>query len=334
MPLRFVRLLCIYCHAFESLSSKPRIIPITISHGLWHSPIFLSMFKSVILTRILVFATSVLAFSIPSPTLLSGNITTAGNILDHPAGNFSASSKNIRCSSHNYGTNPSLDSCKNAWAKMPRTEGTNLYTSRSYTGTSTPLPLRWQSDDGLCVIDLRAKLKDHAIRDMARTVDISNAAQYIIDQCIMKSKTRTGGSTYGFSMLYVPVNVLSRKTLYLLLDVLLQSNYHLIRSQFTLQLDQNPRNTDIRVLAGLTNQLAVSVAKYESKAICINYPRGIISVDACADLLQEMPAGTHSDDFVGPEDEPSITSYSRLPKSYERGEPKVNISAGWRLRPS
>ena len=99
-----------------------------------------------------------------------------------------------------YGADLNPDSCINAWEKMPRTLAPIAYGTRSQH-LAFSFPIRYQSDDGLCVIDLRARQGDAAARgDVARSIHISDAARLIIDNC-MRNPPRipVGGSIWGFS---------------------------------------------------------------------------------------------------------------------------------------
>lgn len=124
------------------------------------------------------------------PAVSSSNNDTAS--LQTPGAAF--------CLQSVYGIDVSLDSCINAWVKMPRSLAPTTYGIRGQD-LEAPLPIRYQSDDGLCVIDLRARRGDGAARgDIARGVDISNAARLIIENCMENPQRRkVGGSIYGFS---------------------------------------------------------------------------------------------------------------------------------------
>ena len=61
------------------------------------------------------------------------------------------------------------------------------------------IPLRYQSDDGLCVIELRARTGPRVVRgDVTTFLEISDAAERVIDQCV--ARIPAGGSTTDFSM--------------------------------------------------------------------------------------------------------------------------------------
>ena len=60
------------------------------------------------------------------------------------------------------------------------------------------IPLRYQSDDGFCVIELRSKISSMAVRgDVTTFLEISDAVERIIDQCVVR--VPAGGSATGFS---------------------------------------------------------------------------------------------------------------------------------------
>ena len=44
------------------------------------------------------------------------------------------------------------------------------------------------------------------------------------------------------------------------------------------------------------------------------------SVHACEQALLLIPVGRQGDEFIGPQDQPQRTAYSRLPKGYHHGE--------------
>ena len=108
----------------------------------------------------------------------------------------------ISCLPRNYGVNPNRESCWNAWDKIPRTTSEEMYTSRSRaTSPSISIPIRFQSDDGRCVIDIRAKRRDTVVlEDITRGIDVSDAAGGIIVKCMQEHvRFTSGGSIYGFS---------------------------------------------------------------------------------------------------------------------------------------
>ena len=109
------------------------------------------------------------------------------------------------CIGRTYGFDLGFDSCINAWGKMPRTLEPIAYGDRSLH-LAASVPVRYQSDDGLCAIDLRARHGDVATRgDVARGVDVSDAAHVVIEKCIKnRQQSTTGGSISGFSMYSLP----------------------------------------------------------------------------------------------------------------------------------
>lgn len=145
------------------------------------------------------FAPSVLALTIAPPVLLSGNLTDVSNFGNASASNLTASS-NTRCAPATYGTDLRVESCANAMEKIPRTTLLYVYGTRGQPGTEIIVPIRYQSDDGLCAIDLRPRKKGYAIKnEITRPIDISDAAQRVIDQCVIGSRSKSGGYTFGFS---------------------------------------------------------------------------------------------------------------------------------------
>lgn len=110
----------------------------------------------------------------------------------------------LQCSPRKYGSGLSPDSCLNAWGKMPRTTNHNIYRSRPQREHDEFLvPIRYQSDDGLCAIDLRPRLHDKLHGgDIARSVDVSDAAWTVLEMCVRR--TREGGFMGRFSTLAYP----------------------------------------------------------------------------------------------------------------------------------
>ncbi|KAL8824188.1 MAG: hypothetical protein Q9191_005231, partial [Dirinaria sp. TL-2023a] len=145
------------------------------------------------------FPPSVLALTVAPPALLSGNLTRVGNFGNASASNLTTS-PNTRCSPSAYGTNLNVESCANAVEKIPRTPLLYVYGTKGQVGTEIIVPIRYQSDDGLCVIDLRTKKRGATLKnEITRPIDISDAAQRVIAQCVMGSRSRSGGVTFGFS---------------------------------------------------------------------------------------------------------------------------------------
>lgn len=143
-----------------------------------------------------------LSFLLPPPSLLSTNLTVASNASVYSAANV-LTYKGTKCLPQIYGFSPNLQSCLNALGKMPRTTSANEYGTRSmHRGqhdSKIPVPIRYQSDDGLCAIDLRPKIRDRTISDVARSIDIVEAAEEIIGRCLKRQGDRSGGMTWGFS---------------------------------------------------------------------------------------------------------------------------------------
>lgn len=105
----------------------------------------------------------------------------------------------VQCNSARFGFPLRQHSCLNAWGKMPRTTQESTYSVRSRTGSADiTVPIRYQSDDGLCAIDLRPRFSDVMPGgDIARSIDISNAVVRILQECV--HGLGNGGSTAKFS---------------------------------------------------------------------------------------------------------------------------------------
>ena len=153
----------------------------------------------MLLLLVCIFFALALCISFPPPIALLENTTSLGSVIDNHSANLSALNK-PRCLAHVYGSNPSAVSCLDALAKIPRRASKDLYGSRREQGITFFLPIRYQSDDGLCVVDLRARVPDRPVRDSARGTDIVNAARYLISRCVVEPRSgKSGGLITGFS---------------------------------------------------------------------------------------------------------------------------------------
>ena len=102
------------------------------------------------------------------------------------------------CRPNFYGVNLPVSSCLNAWAKIPRTGAEIVFGSRGQRGIDVSIPLRYQSDDGWCVVELRARVRATTVRaDVATAVEVSDAVERVIEECVVR--TSAGGSVTGFS---------------------------------------------------------------------------------------------------------------------------------------
>lgn len=120
----------------------------------------------------------------------------------------------VSCLRRIYGYDLNYESCHKAWKKIPRSYISNTYGTRGQD-VEMRVPIRYQSDDGRCVIDIRPTRTSAAVRgDVVRGVDMSNAAIDVLDRCVTKKE---GGSVNGFSMqnLYPLRNHEEQSTLYL-----------------------------------------------------------------------------------------------------------------------
>ena len=141
---------------------------------------------------------SVLRFSLYGLSLLfaqvfSRNTTIALSFVNTTT--LHAASREASCFS-SYGTQMNLNSCKNAWNKMPRDRELYHYGMRKKIAThlDVGLPVRYLSDNGLCAIDIRAQL---ALGDSAKPIEVSEAAKSVLDHCVLAK--HKGGSITGFS---------------------------------------------------------------------------------------------------------------------------------------
>lgn len=148
---------------------------------------------------------SFLLFAIISATLnflirpvqsLSTDPSVVGNRSDTSTTNLSATG-DVLCSYRYYGSDLDYESYFNAWSKIPRPLSQNSYGTRGQR-VDFHIPIRYQSNDGHCVIDIRPTLRGVAVRgDIARGIDISDAAMRVLDSCVTAT---IGGSVDGFSM--------------------------------------------------------------------------------------------------------------------------------------
>lgn len=151
---------------------------------------------------IVLFASSALALLIPPPIALSENLALAGSLGNDRAANSSRLG-GAKCLPAIYGANVNSQSCINALGKIPRTTAQSVYGTRGSAGTGIVIPIRYQSDDGGCAITLRVRSSDASGRDVARSIDIADAASDVIDRCVVPPNRKYGGSANGFSA-YLP----------------------------------------------------------------------------------------------------------------------------------
>lgn len=135
--------------------------------------------------------------NIPSRSLLIINSTLPNDSISNSILNVTGVEQ-TKCLPQHYGLELSLGSCRNAQRKIPRTTTAYPYSTRGQAGAGIVIPLRYQSDDGLCVVDVKGRRRDRAVTDVARSLDISDAAEEIIKRCVDGMQMNSGGSTYGF----------------------------------------------------------------------------------------------------------------------------------------
>lgn len=151
---------------------------------------------------LLFFASSALALLLPPPISLSENLTLASSLANGPGANISTRGA-ISCLPALNGFDLKAQSCINAMRKIPRTTSSDVYGTRGVPATDVTIPIRYQSDDGRCVITLRLRKRDGTGQDVTRSVDVADAAGDIIDRCIIPRNLNYGGSAIGFST-FVP----------------------------------------------------------------------------------------------------------------------------------
>ena len=129
------------------------------------------------------------------------NDTLALGLFNTTTSNVTSREQSCRSS---YGTGLNLDSCKNAWEKIPLDSEPYIYGVRPDIAAGAHfdvgLPLRFLSEDGLCAIDIRATREAEpqlALGDSAKNIEVSEAAKVVLDQCV--SIRHQGGSIAGFS---------------------------------------------------------------------------------------------------------------------------------------
>lgn len=150
--------------------------------------------------RYLLTAQLVSALVLPQDNSRFTTSMTSTTSSDDVAANFTVLG-DVKCIPRIYGADLSLGSCLNAWSHIPRSNSEETYVTRSQqVRGGITVPIRYQSDDGLCVIDLRPRNKDLSIiGDSARSIAVSDAAGRIIQKCVINLPARSGGSVTAFS---------------------------------------------------------------------------------------------------------------------------------------
>ncbi|KAI4223609.1 MAG: hypothetical protein L6R36_005291 [Xanthoria steineri] len=187
------------------------------------------------------------------------------------------------CRPNFYGVNLPVSSCLNAWAKIPRTGAEIVFGSRGQRGIDVSIPLRYQSDDGWCVVELRARVRATTVRaDVATAVEVSDAVERVIEECVVR--TSAGGSVTGFS------------------------------GEDADARDAGPK--------GSNHLLTLTVAGFRSEARCVPVVARTPppSPDACFQALQTVPLGYYKTQFMGARDTPTRSLYTRLPRWFAQGD--------------
>lgn len=147
------------------------------------------MSSAILLSPPLILAQSAANVSIS----LHGNTSTVGA---HPS--------KIYCGPLAYGSNLDIESCLQAWEKMPRSSISHTYTPRWHQMPGNILlPLRYLSDDGACAIDV-----DQRTGSFAAEVDVSTDDAIVahttelLEKCVRNRGF--GGYVGGFSEYRIP----------------------------------------------------------------------------------------------------------------------------------
>lgn len=128
-----------------------------------------------------------LCTSIPSSYIFPNNETSNSSSLDTLSAPYRPGLP--VCSPVMIGDNLNWDSCRNAWAKIPRTTEPIKYGSRNYHGSwDYTAPFRYLSDDGLCAIDIVLHLsrgREQQGWDITTGQDLSDRAQQVLTKCVI-----------------------------------------------------------------------------------------------------------------------------------------------------
>lgn len=113
------------------------------------------------------------------------------------------------CSSVMHGDNLDWDSCRSAWAKIPRTTEPikyglhNYRASRDYTA-----PFRYLGDDGLCAFDIviqKTRGREQLGWDITTGQDLSDRAQQLLVKCVALG---IGGAVRDYCKYLTPRNII------------------------------------------------------------------------------------------------------------------------------
>lgn len=109
---------------------------------------------------------------------------------------------NIRCDGSRFGYDLNQTSCVDAWASIPIDDNMVTYGVRYQGRWEALLPIRYLSPNGQCAIDITHRQR--IISDRARNVDISAAAHVLLEDCVIRTASRTkrpvGGTLTGIGV--------------------------------------------------------------------------------------------------------------------------------------
>ena len=147
--------------------------------------LYLKIFSYILLDPF----TSALIFAQPSASIPSN--FTGRYVGPDKSSNLSAGGLNCRSM---FGPITDVTSCWNAWERIPQSSNRQPFVPRNSRGIGISVPRRYQSEDGLCVIDLQfpSRLPSIGSGDFASWNNIVLAAGDIIDTC--SSADRSGGT--------------------------------------------------------------------------------------------------------------------------------------------
>ena len=170
---------------------------VTVGHSLSLSPFFCVIIYCLLCPR-LSFCTS-----IPSSYILQINETSNFTSLDSLSAPYKPGLP--VCAPVMIGDNLNWDSCRNAWAKIPRTTEPIKYGLHNYRGSRDyTTPFRYLSDDGLCAIDIVLHFSRGRERlgwDITTGQDLSDRAQQVLIKCVILG---VGGAIRDYCQFLTP----------------------------------------------------------------------------------------------------------------------------------
>lgn len=101
----------------------------------------------------------------------------------------------LKCDGSKFGYDLNKTSCIDAWASIPIDDEIVTYGVRYQGQFEALLPIRYLSPNGQCAIDITQK--QNVISDRARNVDISAAANVLLENCVIRTTSRAKRSIGG-----------------------------------------------------------------------------------------------------------------------------------------